>query len=93
MRESRRWSSGLAVAGRNSCGGSCDEAGSIDEWNGIAVAKKNAGQHWEMVFRGDSSGARCLKQPYRLVEQTDEVIMEIKVPFWMDKDDIKVRRC
>jgi hypothetical protein len=41
--------------------------------------------------QGDSSGARCLKQPYRLVEQTDEVIMEIKVPFWMDKDDIKVR--
>jgi HSP20 family molecular chaperone IbpA len=59
-----------------------------NEW--VTVAKKNAGQHWDMLFRGDSSGVRCLKQPYRLVEQTDEVIMEIKVPFWMDKDDIKV---
>jgi len=45
---------------------------------------------WKQVFRGDSCGARCLKPPYVLSESTDDVVMEIQLPFWIDTEDCKV---
>lgn len=45
---------------------------------------------WMYAVQGDSAGARCLQQPYKLTESQDEVIMEFELPFWMDKDDVRV---
>mmetsp|Transcript_9128 Transcript_9128/g.15666 ORF Transcript_9128/g.15666 Transcript_9128/m.15666 type:complete len:532 (+) Transcript_9128:380-1975(+) len=56
----------------------------------MAAAKGVPGEHWPQVFRGDSAGARCLEPPYILTETEDEVVMEIKVPFWIDKGDVVV---
>lgn len=48
------------------------------------------GEKWDCLFRGDSSGARCMEQPYVLKEQEEDVLMEFELPFWIDHDDVRV---
>jgi len=55
-----------------------------------AIPKAEHGGHWKSVFHGDDEGARCIRNPYVLTEMEEEVVMEIELPFWIDKDDCRI---
>ena len=55
-----------------------------------AIPKAVPGREWRSIFRGDSDGARCLKGPYVLTETEEEAVLEIELPFWIDRSDCKV---
>lgn len=42
------------------------------------------------LFIGDSDGCRCLEPIYDLYDTDDEVLLELKVPFWIDAEDVHV---
>lgn len=56
----------------------------------IMVHKAAPGERWRRLFRGDSDGLRCLEPPYRLDEGVDDVVMELTLPFWIERGDVGV---
>jgi hypothetical protein len=43
------------------------------------------------VVQGDSDGARCLVQPYRLLQLPEEVVVEVCLPRWVvPQEDLQV---
>lgn len=57
----------------------------------IILQKQEMGKAWKTLFHGDSDGMRSLEPPYRLIENADDVIFELDVPFWIDAEDVDVR--
>ncbi|EFJ45148.1 molecular chaperone, partial [Volvox carteri f. nagariensis] len=45
---------------------------------------------WRRLFVGDSDGARSLPPPYKLTQLSDEVVLEIALPWWVRAEDVTV---
>ncbi|KAL4457675.1 hypothetical protein ABPG75_012540 [Micractinium tetrahymenae] len=56
----------------------------------LAIPKSQWGEHWPCLFRGDSEGARCMQPPYTLSETEDDVLLELELPFWIEREDVAV---
>ena len=56
----------------------------------LSIPKKNMEEEIKHVFEGDPDYVRCLKPPYTLHETNSETIMELKLPFWTDEEDVHV---
>jgi len=74
--------------------GECSQSEPIDTFKAqdntfitLAIPKKIPGEKWKELFKGDSTGARCMQPPYKLLETNEDVTMEIQLPFWIDKED------
>ena len=55
-----------------------------------ALPKAAPGEAWKRLFRGDPDGARCLEPPYTIAEDADNVILEFRLPFWIEAGDVRV---
>jgi len=55
-----------------------------------ALPKREPGEMWKRLFRGDPDGARCLEPPYSIQEEKDNVYLEFEVPFWIEPRDVRV---
>lgn len=56
----------------------------------LMLPKARVGVQWKQAFAGDSDGARSLLPPYQLYQLDDEVVLELKLPFWIDAEDVRV---
>lgn len=52
--------------------------------------KAKFGEEWKRIFKGDSDFARCMKQPYEMLESNEEAVMEFEVPYWTEREDVDV---
>lgn len=54
------------------------------------LPKASPGTDWKRLFKGDPDGARCLEPIYSISEDTDNVILEFFLPFWIEGEDVRV---
>lgn len=54
------------------------------------VMRKAALSHWRSLFRGDSAGDRCIQPPYELLEADHDVVMEWRLPAWVQAAHLRV---
>lgn len=57
----------------------------------LILPKSSIGVQWKQAFDGDSDGVRSLQPLYQMYELDDEVVLELKLPFWIDAEDIRVK--
>lgn len=56
----------------------------------LSLPKASPGESSSSLFVGDSDGVRSLQPPYEICDVDDEVLLELRVPFWIDVDDVCV---
>eukprot|EP00210_Caulerpa_lentillifera_P003176 g3035.t1 len=56
----------------------------------IVLPKASPEESFNSLFIGDSSGCRSVQQPYEIYDVDDEVLLELRVPFWIDSEDVRV---
>ncbi|MEW5319838.1 MAG: hypothetical protein WDW38_010963 [Sanguina aurantia] len=54
----------------------------------VGLPKAKPGPDVGCLFVGDSDGVRCTQAPYSLYQTAEEAVLEVQVPFWIDKDDV-----
>ena len=54
----------------------------------LVIPKGVFGEHWDSVFKGDSTGLRCLQPPYSIFETAEDCIIEVTLPFWTEAEDV-----